>query len=534
LSRAAPILALAALGGAATMVVELAAVRLLSPWFGASLAVWTNVIGVILLALALGYLAGGRASRRVEPLRRMGLVLSVGGVATALLPLLSGHAADWFLPESLALDEALPVVVWGSLATSLVLFLVPAALLGMVAPLAVEALQRAAASNAGDAGGRVLAASTLGSLAGVFGTTHGLIPHLGIAWTFLSAAFVLGGAGALALWLARRGRALLLVALLPLSAPWLHALRAEPGGESPLGLVTLARAQSAYQEIRVCEDQSGPLPLRYLQVNEGFDSFQSVWQPDPGFLPEGYYYNYFALPLYWSARETPRPPTARVLVLGLGAGTAWRVLEGAKPPGLELELEGVELDAVVLDMARAHMDLARDDARHRAIGGLDARVALRLPRPPVDLIVLDCYANQIEIPAHLATLEFLREARAGLTPGGWLALNVGGFGFDDPLVRAVGATLAEAFGEALLLRVPLGRNVVLYARRDAPLPLAGGALVDVQEPAQRWIAPLKLPGGFERVEAGAGASLTDDRAPLELLQISSLEAVRAKRKAKEP
>ena len=44
------LLAVAAATGAAVMIVELMAVRLLAPWFGQTLPVWTNVIGVVLLA----------------------------------------------------------------------------------------------------------------------------------------------------------------------------------------------------------------------------------------------------------------------------------------------------------------------------------------------------------------------------------------------------------------------------------------------------------------------------------------------------
>ena len=50
--RSVGLLVLVALAGAGTMVVELSAVRVLAPWFGTSTAVWTNVIGVVLLAWA--------------------------------------------------------------------------------------------------------------------------------------------------------------------------------------------------------------------------------------------------------------------------------------------------------------------------------------------------------------------------------------------------------------------------------------------------------------------------------------------------
>jgi spermidine synthase len=518
-SRARSVLVLAALGGAGTMVVELAAVRLLAPWFGTSLVVWTNVIGVILLALALGYLAGARWSRAREPLAGLSTALLAAGAVTALLPFCTGPAAGLFLPGALALDEALPLVAWGSLATALLLFLVPAALLGAVAPLSVEAVGRLSGRGAGDAGGRVLAASTLGSLAGVFGTTHVLVPRLGLAGTFFAAAGVLALAGALGLVLARRRAPLLALALIPAA---LALAGPEVARAAPPGWEVLARRESLYQSLRVSEDRRAEVPMRQLQVNEAFDSFQSVWRPEPGFLPEGYYYNYFALPLLWSA---PRGPF-RVLVLGLGAGTAWRVLEGSAPAEVELHLEGVELDPEVLALARDYMELPPDGARHRAVGGVDARVALRGERAPLDLVVLDCYANQVEIPFHLATVEFLREVRSALAPGGWLALNAGGFAFDDPLVAALAATVAEAFeGEALVVRVPASRNFVIYGRRGAALPVEGGRLAAVGGQAQELLlVPLAVPGGFITVERGGGRVLTDDDAPLEELQLASIRA----------
>ena len=520
---------ISAVGGAGTMIVELAAVRLLAPWFGTSLVVWTNVIAVILLALSVGYLLGGVLASRVEPRKGLGTTLFGAGVLVAWLPAAAAPLARTFLPPDVALHEAAALVSWGSLAVALLLFLLPAALLGAVCPLAVEAVARPAESGAGRAGGAVLCASTLGSLTGVFGTSHVFLPTLGIARTFLLAGGLLVLAGAFAWLFAGRRLVGVLVALGSFGA----AFAAGPPGRPALAedAVELAYRESAYQSLRVVEDRSREPALRFLRVNEGFDSFQSVWQPAPGLLPEGFYYNDFALPLGWAGARDPW----RVLVLGLGAGTAWRVLEGVAPSDARIEAAGVEIDPAVVELGRAFFDLSEVEGKRRIIAGLDARVALRAIEGRFEEIVLDCYANQVEIPAHLCTREFFGEARACLAPGGWLVANLGGFGFDDPVVSAVARTCAEAFeAPVLLLRVPLSRNFTLLAREGAPLPVdERGRLAAVPGVLSALLAARELPQFVRRVDPGAqGVLLTDDHCPIDRLQLLSIrEAGRSRRPA---
>lgn len=521
--RLLPVLAIAAASGAGTMSVELAAVRLLTPWFGSSIVVWTNVIAVVLLALSLGYLLGGRLSAGPSPLGRIGWALGAAAAITALLPVVAGPIGSYFVPESLTLDQAADVVLWGSLAASLLLFLPPAMILGMVSPLAVEAVQREGGGPAGGAGGRVLAAGTVGSLAGVYATSHLLLPGLGVRGTFLLAAGVLLVAGAVALLLSRGERGLrdapaLLVGLVGLGGGSLVDVRVPP---LPEGVELLASVESRYQSVRITEDRTLRPKLRYLQVNECFDSFQSVWQEEPGFLPPGFYYNDFALPAWWAEREGPW----NVLVLGLGGGTAFRVLEGASPPETELRAVGVEIDPAVVRVAEEHLDLPQDDSRRRVLAGLDARLALRTLETPQDLVILDCYANQVEIPPHLCTVEFFREVRAELAEEGWLLANLSGFDFDDPVVDEVARTCAHAFeAPVLLMRVPASHNFTLIARRGAPLPFdEGGGLREVPEPAREYVAIRALPGSVCVLEAEEGyAPLTDDHCPIERLQLRSI------------
>jgi hypothetical protein len=57
------------------MGLEISASRLLAPHFGTSVVVWTNVIGVVLLALSLGYYLGGKlAEGQVSPRVLAGLL----------------------------------------------------------------------------------------------------------------------------------------------------------------------------------------------------------------------------------------------------------------------------------------------------------------------------------------------------------------------------------------------------------------------------------------------------------------------------
>ncbi|HJP01406.1 MAG TPA: fused MFS/spermidine synthase [Planctomycetota bacterium] len=508
--------------GSLTMVVELSAVRLLAPWFGTSQGVWTNVIGVVLLALALGYGIGARLAARARPMRSLALVLLSGAVFTAWLPLAAPVIAESFVPVGMTLDRAADLVLWGSLAASLLLFLPPAAILGCVSPLVVELVGVRGSLHAGTAGGRVLCVGTLGSLLGTFGTTHVLLPRFGLRASFLGVAVLLALMGLACLCSDRRPRGAGVGGLSLVLGLLLGAASFPPRAPaSAEGLRLLEEVQSPYQIVRVVETVGGSPPRRVLQVNEGRDSFQSVWQADPGLMGGGHYYDFFAAPAWWSGARG----TWRVLVLGLGAGSTWRVLEGCLPPDARLESVGVEIDPQVVALGRRHMELAPEGPDRRTLVGWDARTASRALAPAVfDQIVLDTYANQTEIPSHLCTVEFFRELRERLVQGGWVTVNVGGFGLQDPVVRALAASLAEGFGSPVLaLRVPFSRNQVLYARRDQLLPNPDASTWTVSHPElQALLARTSLPGVWALLGRSDGPLLFDDGNSIETLQRQSL------------
>ena len=94
--------ALAALvfgAGTGSLATEIAASRLLAPYFGSSTIVWANLIGIVLAALAAGYWLGGRvADRRPEP-RLLGAIVSAAAVYVAVTPFVARPFLDLTVKE---------------------------------------------------------------------------------------------------------------------------------------------------------------------------------------------------------------------------------------------------------------------------------------------------------------------------------------------------------------------------------------------------------------------------------------------------
>jgi hypothetical protein len=152
------------------MAIELLAGRLLAPYFGSSIYVWGAIITMFMLALSLGYLAGGRASLSRPSLRRLAALLLVAAVTTLPL-LLFGDA----LLEPISRLIADPR--FGSLLAAGLLFFLPTFVSGMISPYAVRLLVADRAS-AGHHAGKLYFVSTFGSAAGTILTSFYWVLYL--------------------------------------------------------------------------------------------------------------------------------------------------------------------------------------------------------------------------------------------------------------------------------------------------------------------------------------------------------------------
>jgi hypothetical protein len=161
------VFALAGWSGFFVMAVELLSGRVLAPSFGNSIYVWGAVITVFMLALAVGYLAGGHISVFAPSLRRLGTLLIAAGVATLPVVLFGNAALDWIF-------DRVGDPRYGSLFASALLFFVPTAISGAVSPYAVRLLVRDLHAS-GKSAGFLYFVSTFGSAAGTILTSFYLV-----------------------------------------------------------------------------------------------------------------------------------------------------------------------------------------------------------------------------------------------------------------------------------------------------------------------------------------------------------------------
>lgn len=450
--------------GAALMALELVAARLLAPWVGNSIYVWGSVITSVMVALSVGYWAGGHAADRFEPSRVLPLVISGAAAATTLVPPVASAVLPWA-------SELGPRA--GALAGATVIFFVPSVLLAMVSPVGVRIAAAKGMEHVGRSAGGLYAVSTAGSIVGTLSATFWLIPALSleplIAWTGL----LLGATALLALpaavsALTLKGRASANRASAPTLATSLAlvtvcvavALVALLGGATPstrneLGEVVLFRADTLYHRLAVTEDAVA----RHLRFDRSHQS--GVYLDDP-------YRSAIAYPDYLHLALAVKPDARRVLVLGLGGATVVKRMWRDYP---RVRIDAVEIDPVVVDVAGRYFGLPDDPARVRVFTE-DARRYVRRTEETYDIVIVDTYYAD-GVPFHLTTAEFFGEVDRRLARDGVVAYNIIS-SVDGPrsrLFRSLYRTAGAVWDRLWVFPIGLGddgetghtRNIVLLA-----------------------------------------------------------------------
>jgi len=470
--------------GTGSLGAEIAAARLMAPFFGASTIVWANTIGVVLVALSLGYWLGGKLADRRPEMRTMCLMVIVAASLLAIVPFIARPIFDISVS---ALDEIEAGAFVGSLFGVLFLIAFPVVLLGAASPFALR-LAVPDVEHSGQIAGRLYAISTAGSLVGTWISALVLIPLVGTQRTFVAFALVIALVAAAGL-----GRRYLVVPLL------LAAALAIPVGtvkETDDGEV-IFETETETQYVRVVEQPDGD---RALELNEG-QAVHSLYRPGT-VLTDNVWDGYLVLP-FAALEEPPR----RVAILGNAAGTTARAYAKYFP---DTEIDGVEIDGELTEIGERYFGLENENL---TTYDEDARPWLRRTDREYDLILVDAY-RQPYIPFYLATREFFELASERLAPGGAVIVNAGHPEGNDDLETVLGSTMDEVF--STVIRDPKEDTNTLLLGSDEP---ASGeqlaAAIGRLPPDLRSLAAIEAEKIGPRL---AGDEVyTDDRAPVEWL-----------------
>jgi spermidine synthase len=464
--------------GGVLLGLELAASRVVAPYFGSSLFVWGALIGVVLAGLSLGYWLGGALADRLPSPRLLVLVMALGAGLVLLVPVIDAPVLEAILRWD-------PGPRLDPLLASIVLFGPASVVLAATTPVVVRLRARSLATL-GRTAGRLFAVSTAGSIAGTFVTAFWLVPVLGTEQLlvvgagalFVAAGLVAGwerlpvlavaglaaaaGAGAYGSSLGDETGRVLSGAAAKNWSP-LYRLRSDPSQSQPAddGMKIVYAKETSYHRLRVGDSGDE----RYLRFDSSYQSAMSLSDP---FATEFRYTDLLQLGFAYE------PGARDMLFVGLGGGSAPKRIWRDFP---QVRIQAVEIDPVVVDVAYRYFRLPRSD--RLAVAVEDGRRYLARTDRRWDLIAIDVfYADSI--PFHMATLQFVQLLHERLRPGGVVLVNLIGAleGRESRLFRSIVRTYSAVFPTVLAhpvtspgeLHPESGtRNIVIVAT-DQPAP----------------------------------------------------------------
>lgn len=381
--------------GAVVMVIELLGSRIIGPPFGVSLFVWTSLITVALVSLALGYWFGGRLADRKTSHGSLFAIILLAGAFVLSIPLIKGVVIGKAVYLGLRA---------GSLASSAVLFGPPLFLLGMVSPYTVKLYMRED-MGVGRTVGWLYAVSTFGSVTGTVLTGFLLIPNLGVNNIIYLSAFILFGisAGYWAVFMKKP----IAAAVMALPALFFLMPGELPSVTRPDGtnVSVVMSKDSPYGQIKVVDYSYGETRHREFLLE---NIIQGAIDVNTG-LPLSKY-TYYAEQL----AMTYRPAPERALVIGLGSGILPR-----RFGQYGIRTDVVEIDSAVIETAEEYFSF---DPEKHSIFIQDGRYFLKSPGEDYDIIFLDAFSGDTP-PSHLVSLESFELVKKRLSSDGVLLIN---------------------------------------------------------------------------------------------------------------
>lgn len=389
------------ISGAASLIIEVTATRILAPYFGNTIFTVSSVIGVVLGGLSLGYYIGGILADKNPKFSIFFFLIFISGIFSLLIWALS----KTILPViGYALD-----IKWGPPIISLILFFIPSLLLGTMSPFAIK-LKTFEVKEVGKISGKVFFWSTLGSIMGSFLAGFFLIPHFGISKIIISTGFLLIFIGSLGI-LSFKNREkvslekfrlfLLILMTLIFCLTAFRIPRAEGIRFQKDGL---------YSQITIEDALFQNQKARLLYLDRSLEGAVFLESDEPPFSYTKYYILYKIL----------NPQAEKALALGGGTYSIPRQLLLDKNNIKKIDV--VEIEPKLYSLAKENFRLPESPRLFNHIN--DGRRFLVETEENYDLIFTDAFSSLYSIPIHFTTQEFFSLVKDRLSENGLFLMNV--------------------------------------------------------------------------------------------------------------
>ncbi len=438
--------------GGLIMALEMVGSRFLTPFFGNSVFTWASIISMVLLALAIGYFAGGNLAEKKPQAISIAYIILLAAFFTLIIP---------FYFESLFkfIYKHIPDIRLGGFLGALSILFLPLSLMGIYSPYSVK-LGMKYSNSAGKVSGTIYAVSTIGSIVGTLGVTFFLIPNIGSNAIAESLSFIafLSACSLIFLQFKSRDRNMIKKTplILSLSAYLIlftivvfsSELRSLFGIEQKRNKYIIEELESNYNHI-IIKQKGEYISMSFSRYKSKYtESKINIFNDDE--LPVSYTQT---MPVSLAYIESPK----NILMIGLGGGMITKYIHKYMP---QINITGVELDEKVLTMAKKYFKLKEDSTYNIVIK--DGRLFLNNTKNSYDIIMIDAYKGGY-IPFHLCTREFYTLVKNHLSPKGIVSLNLHS---GSKLYPRIIKTLKDVFGGVDLYKSKSSSNIVAIAYRQ--------------------------------------------------------------------
>ena len=388
------------LSGALTMMLELIAARVLSPYVGSSNLIWTTIIGIMLISMSIGYWFGGKMAdkNKENDIKILSNYLLISAIATSIIPILEVVVID-------VLSQLSSNLIFVAIICATVTFGIPSFLLATVSPIAVK-IKNNSMDHIGATSGKISSLSTIGSIFGTFFAGFILIPNLGVRNIILGCSILLWILSAYLFNKKDRKYYILMIIELLI----IIGLNILGGYLFQLRNPEITRdVDSEYSRIWVTNLNVGENTYKTLQVDTGLESYinQETGEMGATYL---YYYDLFE---YYDKEAN------NALMIG-GAAYTYPMHYLKKYENKTIDV--VEIDETMTQIAEEEFGLDKNNPNLGLITQ-DGRSYLNYNEKKYDTVFIDAFKG-LNAPFELTTYEAMQKVYDSLNENGTVITNI--------------------------------------------------------------------------------------------------------------